>query len=108
LFEKNKTPLTQNALLAAPLVMSKEIRDQGGLYQSTSFTGVYSKEELTEYFESLKDSILNSDPAYTQPVALVLQNSNHAISVGFDPIENQWIFIDANNIPTQYLSNDER
>ncbi len=104
LFEKGKAPKTQSALLVAPLVMSIEIENQGGLEKSSSFSGVYNEKALIDYFESLRTSIENAQPPYEKPVALVLNNVNHAISVGFDPIKKQWIFIDANNIPTKYFS----
>ncbi len=109
LFEPDKVPKTQRDKIStatAPLVISLEIEKQGGLEECASFSGVYNNEELTDYFQSLKKSIENSDPPYKNPVAFELGNVNHSISVGYDPIEKKWIFIDANSLPIQYLDND--
>lgn len=109
LFEPGKNPCIQDTLSTAPLVMSKTIEEQGGLVQSAKFSGVYDKNELIEYFKSLKELIENAIPHYSKPVVLLLGSANHSIMVGYDPTnkDEPWIFIDAQRMPTLYLENEE-
>jgi len=109
LFEPGKEPCPQHTLSTAPLVMSKNIEEQGGLVQSAKFSGVYDKNELIEYFKSLKESIENAIPRHSKPVALILLSVNHSIMVGYDPTnkDEPWIFSDVQRTPTLYLENEE-
>lgn len=106
LFEKNTKITSQDPLIPAPLVMPTILKEKGGIAQALHFTGMYNEEELTSYFQSLKDAFSKADPKFDQPISLLLSSSNHTINVGFDG-EN-WILIDANKIPTQYLGSDQQ
>lgn len=64
---------------ALSIVGSKEFHDQGELLDIPTFTGVYTKENLIDYFSSLK----KTKPQKT--IALQLNSRKHAITVGYDP-----------------------
>lgn len=88
----------QSSLLSMPINLEKT----GGIknLKSLSTTGIYNLDELTIYFQTLRDTM----DKLTDPVALKLMSSNHAISVGYDPIEKVFIWIDANNLPAQKVA----
>lgn len=58
--------------------------------------GLYSKDDLTNYFNSLKTAIY--DENYKNPVTFTLNSFNHTISISFDPDSQSqaWTLIDAN------------
>ncbi len=95
LFEEGKAPTKQETMRTAALVMSVKIEEDGGLAYNADFSGVYDKNELIQYLATLKKSIINADPPYQDPVAILLGSSNHSITIGFDPSTNDWIFINS-------------
>lgn len=107
LFEKRKAPLVQNAYQTSAIVNSRKIEAEGGLAQCANFSGVYNKQELIGLFRLLRESVEKSDPTYTESVPLALTNINHGISVGYDPIKKEWIFIDANKLEKRTILDDE-
>ena len=105
LFEKGKNPY-QNPSQIAPLVNSIKMEKEGGLAECASFSGVYNKKELIEYFGLLRESVESADPLYNEPATFILRNINHAISVSYDPIEKEWIYIDANKLALRRIYNE--
>lgn len=104
LFEFKNAPTTQNIRLTSPLVSSIAIQEEQGLYQADSFVGMYTQLELAALFQALKEEILVNNAI---PVALEMENSNHAIAIGYDSISNEWIFIDVNSLPPFRINREE-
>lgn len=105
LFEQRKKPLTQNAMLASSLVLSKELEKKGGISKVDSFVGTYTLTRLEDYFSGLEKTADDMIPRLDEPITLVLNSVKHTITVAYDAIEKQWLFIDAHNLPTQYVKN---
>lgn len=103
-FESGSAPSSQNAQLTAPLVMSNNLNEKGGPQKICDFTGVYTQNDLVEYFSSLRDAALTASPSLIEPVAFIFQSNYHAISVSYDVVNNNWIFIDANTPPSLRVS----
>lgn len=99
LFEEGKKPPAdmQSGQLAVPLVLSQALEGKGGIANIDRFSGVYNQEELSELLESLEKHLAGFD----HPISLVLGGSDHAISIGYDPVEKNWMFVDANKLPAQ-------
>jgi len=105
LFENHSRPFLQNTKLTAPLVISDKIVGEGGLIEANRFCGIYNKEDLIRYFNSLKRALKDSKPEFKAPFALSIVSNDHAISLGYDGVN--WIFIDSNSLPTQYIQSDD-
>lgn len=103
LFDK-KLESDQDTKAAVAIVASDSLKEKGNIANPLRFIGNYDQNELTQYFKSLKETILATSPPFTHPMSLILCSGNHAISVGF--VDNQWVFIDANSIPTEYIRDD--
>lgn len=97
LFTVNKPKSQQDIMLMVPLVFSQALEKRGGLTEIITLTGAYEENELSLYFKLLDNSLKN----HSHSVAIVLSISNHAITVGYDPIHKEWLFVDANELPTQ-------
>ena len=107
LFEKGVRPSIQNDpnLLKAlfSLVSSDVLKEKGGLLKMAQFSGLYTKNELKRYFESLNKTCTEVGA----PFALQLSSANHSIAVGYDLVEKKWICIDTRNISsTKYTDLD--
>lgn len=76
----------------------------GGLEKLASFTGVYSPEELMQYFQSFRRVIERRN--LRVPAVILLNNRYHWISVSYDPIKRSWLFIDANRLRTRRIYGD--
>lgn len=73
-----------------------------------TFTGIYTKEELFDYFHSLRNALGHVNAS----TAFILVSFNHAIVIGYEANENNylqstWIFIDANFLPGEKIEQDE-
>ena len=107
LFEEKSAPKNQGNDLEVviPLVVSKKLEERGGVVELKEhrFSGVYSKEDLKEYFFSLEAFIKKKD--IKEPFVLVVSSSNHRMTVGYDPRKKKkkWIFIDANQLPPRHI-----
>ncbi len=101
LFEENARPVNQYGILTAPLVLSDELEKKGGISVPLAFSGIYNEEELENYFQSLQESLNTTSALSKRPFALSLSNHNHNITIGCDG--KQWMYIDANHMPTKYL-----
>lgn len=101
LFEK-ATQLKQDTLLSAPLVLSKKLEQSGGVSRINAFIGAYDSDELFKYFFTLKNKL----QGIKKPIVFILGSSDHAITVGYDPAENQWQFINSGREPERISGND--
>jgi len=81
-----------------PLI--KKVKDFSGLYDCSE-----DKEELEDYFKLLQIHL--QKVPLTTPVAFVLLSSEHAITVGWDPKEGKWIFVDSNNLTDRLMGPQE-
>ena len=104
LFEKYKCPNNQEEQPVAQIVMSKKIRQNGGIVSAERVSGIYKQDEIIEYFKSLRASF-QKIKTFTHPVALVISNYNHTIMVGYDPRLDEWILVDANRLPSKKINN---
>lgn len=74
--------------------------------QNGIFYGVYSQEELTNFFDEL--SLALESQLFEQPISITLQSVHHTIAVGYYPADKKWFLIDANRLPVWcYLTNAE-
>lgn len=103
LFENHRQPSHQEFLTTLPLTAPTALREP--IEKIASFTGLYTAEhdEIYHYFDSFQTVALERAQA-TQPIVFILNHSTHAITVGFDPVKQEWLLIDANQLPTQALS----
>lgn len=86
---------------ATPLKLDdQKLDDQQAITLCDNFSGNYSKETLTRYFESLQQQFVNADVS----VGLVFNAARHAISVGYDKNTQQWMFRDSNKSPAEMIS----
>jgi hypothetical protein len=84
---------------AISMVASKELEEKGEIIKiNEDRIGLYTEGELASYFTSLRKA-LNAPPALQSPISILLgtQRAPHSITVGYDPVENNWIFIDVNS-----------
>jgi|GEM_PF-6221658 len=102
-FPEGKSPKNQNALAAAQLVLSQSLKKLGGVAKLTPISGIYTLDELTVYFRSLRQSLIHHQPPFTHPISLFLNNSLHGITVGYNPHQKTWIFFNSSQLPTQYV-----
>lgn len=97
LYEEDDRPKHQDTLSAAQYVSSEALEAKGGSVKLSSFSGYYTPKDLVDYLRTLRESI--DQYKCTSSVALVLNNCIHAITIGFDPKKQKWIFVDANDLP---------
>ncbi|EKD54923.1 MAG: ankyrin [uncultured bacterium] len=105
IFEEGKQPIMQNAELTFPRVLSQELTtlveecehkyqiETVNIEAIDSFSGIYNRKELHKYFETLREAF--SEQKYDQPISFILRSSHHAITVGYDPKQQSWQWIDA-------------
>ncbi|MDX1837286.1 ankyrin repeat domain-containing protein [Legionella taurinensis] len=104
LFESNKAPLAQNASIIMPFVMP-QVFDKNPIEAFKPFTGAYTRNELQNYFSSLRDTLLKNPNQ--EPIAMILGISTHVITVGYNPKKDMWYFIDPNRLPTQRIQGED-
>ncbi len=92
------------------LVASKELEDKGKIIKINEIvrTSAYTEPELFAYFKNLKENF-ETPPLLQNPISIVLKTirSPHAMTLGYDPKEKTWIFIDANSGLAEKVTNDE-
>lgn len=75
------------------LLSPRKLDEESGISKVTTFTGIYTQPELEKYFKALSESLKDS----ASPVAFILENRGHAISVGFVPgTPPLWQVVDIN------------
>ncbi|MES2200107.1 MAG: ankyrin repeat domain-containing protein [Chlamydiota bacterium] len=87
------------------LTMPIDLEAKGGMREIIRFSGVYSEKELIELLNDLKK--IFDDNSLKSPIALQLASFNHAICVGYDPMQKNWFFIDVNKILIRKIRNEQ-
>ena len=59
------------------------------IVETGSFSGIYSLDNLTAHFKIFREELSRNTHLKT-PIIFILANSDHSISVGFDPIKKTW------------------
>lgn len=98
-----KSYLTQyNALrYFIPLLVTPELEENGGIAMIRTASGYGTRESLNAYFNKFAEIVNRTD--LTKPVAFVLNNADHGITLGYLPARKKWVVIDANNLPCEYV-----
>lgn len=100
LLEEEEKTYAQNTLRSFPLTCSVNLENINATPKRIdSFSGCYSEEELSVFFHTLRTAFLES----TSTTSLILNSSNHSISVSYDALRDEWIFIDANQLPGKFI-----
>lgn len=102
--EKETNSISQSIMLTFPLVASVQLKKEGGISKRRDFSGVYSMDELTQYFNLFTQATSTTHVESTKPLVFVLCSSNHAILLGYDPVTSTWSCTDANHLPTKYTA----
>jgi ankyrin repeat protein len=95
--------ISQHDLLTSKMITSTQLEKQGGVSKRRAFAGVYSVEELIQYFSLLKELVSDKSTGIG-PLAFLFASGNHVITVGYNAETKQWAFTDANQLPTKYYS----
>lgn len=104
-FEKGQAPSQQNASPAVPLLRSLAFdKMQKSIEHLPAFSGIYTKQELFNYFHILSKSL--QSVTLKHPIALVL-DANHTVTLGYDPQNRSWTFTNANHLPSIRCTNIE-
>ncbi len=98
-----KAYLTQyNALrYFIPLLVTPELEKTGGVAMIRTASGSGTRESLNAYFNKFAE-IVNRTGLH-KPIAFVLNNADHAVTLGYLPARKKWVMIDANNLPSEYV-----
>lgn len=99
LFGTKKSYPFQDAESVFPFIQSKKVEELGGVENVGSCSGVYRMTELFSYFINIKIYIDEI------PFAMTLNDSRHAIAIGYDTNTKSWTFIDVNQFPIKYSLN---
>ncbi|WP_148263575.1 ankyrin repeat domain-containing protein, partial [Legionella drancourtii] len=78
---------------------SDGIKSLGGLVRIYSEPGIYAKEEIKEYLDSLGLILESTYTASKEPLGIVLSSNNHTIALTYKP-ESGWGFMDINQYPS--------
>lgn len=103
LFETGKVPTIQNALAAFDILKPQKLEEQGGVKILESFTGCYTSTDLKKYFQMIREMAEKAE----FPISFILTSSNHTIHVGYDRNKNQWALVNARQLNTIYIPDDE-
>jgi len=93
-----KSPDLNDPLTTLSLMMPKKLEDQGGIERAELFAGIYTYQDLVDYFTSLQDSISKTQPPLTEAIAITLGSADHWITLGYRPPNPTWSLIDANQL----------
>lgn len=112
---KKEKPINQDEKLVTPLVMPEELKKEKGVVNliefaipnKNSFCGMYSQDDLISYLNSFSSMINGLNATCTRPIALNLGSPNHAIVISYDPHAKEWMFLDPEDMPTQFLKSDD-
>lgn len=89
---------------AADLMQSIAMDNRGGLYSPDNFSGAFTNKELSMLLENLKKSLNNK---ISEPIGLLLSSTCHIMVLGFDPLTQEWIFIDSNCLPVKRFESED-
>ncbi len=102
-------PYTQELAETMPLVQSDALKELGGLYKVTAFSGFYNLDtdiDLFHYLTSLKKAVKELQPATDIPFSLLIQNGGHAILLSYNSSSKTlpWFFFDIEQGPVYGLN----
>ncbi len=103
LFSQDMLLKHQDGLQATSLVLSEQLEKQGGLVRLGQFCGVYEEDDLMIYFDSLHQNIDKISSPPPPLIVFILSSVHHAIMVGCDSNNKQWLFVDAEQLPTHFV-----
>lgn len=90
-----------NANLILPLVASIELEKKGGIVGLSGWTFIYSKETLNQLINLIT---YHCQKTQIDDIAFEFSDYTHATSILFDNRNNQWWFLDANQLPPKKLN----
>lgn len=114
LFEPEKSPKTQTDFCITPraeysnLVASAKLENAGSSSLCGSFLGIYNDDLLKNTLIVLKNSVLSNVTPAMNPIAFTLTSTDHTITIGYNPRNDRWYFIDANRLSTQNVTEFDR
>ena len=105
LFASNDQVMTQNIMKTIPFILPEILKQQGGISEVDVFCGAYTIRELISTLEILRQMM-----RFQIPVTLILDNydMSHTIAVGNNPAADEWLFIDANQLPIHHITSEEQ
>lgn len=100
---QKKEYLNQNKALRyfLPLLVTPELEENGGLAMIRSVSGSGTSASLNAYFNKFVEIVNRT--GVNKPVAFVINNADHAVTLGYLPAIKTWVVIDANNLPCEYI-----
>lgn len=105
LFESKQPAFCQDAEHVFLYILPKKLDASGGIIKADAYSGLYGDNDLDDndledYFSSIESVIGKSNI----PFAMVLTNTSHAITIGYDYKSHHWVCIDANQLPVKYIT----
>ncbi|MBS0628017.1 MAG: ankyrin repeat domain-containing protein, partial [Verrucomicrobia bacterium] len=91
---------------ALALIASEALEAKGEIFQITNFCGAYTRLELSDYFNSLNEVLLQ-EPYIKDSIVMVLEDKKHTIVVGCNAREKIKFFIDSNRLNKMEFSDVE-
>jgi ankyrin repeat protein len=107
LFPHDWVSITQNnaSQHLITLLLPQKLEAAGGIAMIHHTSGTGREDKLNEYFDSFSN--IAKQCGLTKPIAFVLRNSDHCITISYLPAQQQWVVIDANNLPCKYIDSKE-
>lgn len=105
LFNVDYPQLKQDIQRASDIILPQKLIDQGGLAKSGGFYGIYTNDELGQLLQSLYVVLQEQNTQY--PVAFLIVSSNHALTIGFDPDYDGWIFMEVHSGLTKISDSEQ-
>lgn len=97
-FCKNVTQLQPEIIL--PFTFSDNIENKGGFKRKKEYVGMYNLKEFYSHICLLTEVATN----FNKNISFCLHTSNHTISICFNSIDQNWVVIDSNDLPTKLFS----
>lgn len=104
LFDVDLLELKQDVARAADVILPQKLIDEGGLAEVGRFYNIYTDHELNLTLQSLYQALKDSKIDY--PLAFLVNSSNHALTFGFDPEYQGWLFMEVHDGVTQCVDDD--
>lgn len=92
LYPKENLPCKQDAEKATQLALCEVLEELGIFKFEERISGTYTLKDLEYFFYQFKSKA--EFYKISENIALVLNSGNHTITVGYNRLENEWIFID--------------
>ncbi len=101
LFQSDQNLSQSNFAIVDQLFSEKTHTGVEGIKEIISLSGIYSQSNLKQFFKMIR-GLKNENGS----VALCFTNGTHELCVGFDFKNKQFSFVDINQLPTRYYSDD--